>query len=198
MLMFTLDISCLTTSNLPWFMDLTFQVPLQYCSLQHQTLFSPPDTSTTERRFRFGPAALFFLELLVIALYPSAIAYRILTNLGVGWGLYPGIIFLTFHTAHGVLTARTLEWIAISSSCSPRFVRILHCDLSVLGGPARPGSELHWGTRAPSPGRGYDPWRGCCGMYVVAWMNSFLFMTKQYSLCGDTTFCLFIRQWLGI
>ena len=37
MLMFTLAISCLTTSNLPWFMDLTFQVPMQYCSLQHWT-----------------------------------------------------------------------------------------------------------------------------------------------------------------
>ena len=36
--MFTLAISCLTTSNLPWFMDLTFQVPMQYCSLQHGTL----------------------------------------------------------------------------------------------------------------------------------------------------------------
>ena len=35
MSMFTLVISCLTTSNLPWFMDLTFQVPMQYCSLQH-------------------------------------------------------------------------------------------------------------------------------------------------------------------
>ena len=33
MLIFTLAISCLTTSNLPWFIDLTFQVPMQYCSL---------------------------------------------------------------------------------------------------------------------------------------------------------------------
>ena len=32
MLTFTLGISCLTTSNLPWFTDLTFQVPMQYCS----------------------------------------------------------------------------------------------------------------------------------------------------------------------
>ena len=46
--MFTLAISCLTTSNLPWFIDLTFQVPMQYCALQHRTLLSPPDTSTTE------------------------------------------------------------------------------------------------------------------------------------------------------
>ena len=28
-------------------MDLTLQVPRQYCSLQNQTLLSPPDTSTT-------------------------------------------------------------------------------------------------------------------------------------------------------
>ena len=44
---FTLAISCLTTSNLPWFMDLTFQVPMQYCSLKHWTLLLSPITSTT-------------------------------------------------------------------------------------------------------------------------------------------------------
>ena len=47
MLMFTLVISCLTTSNLPWFMDLTFQVPMQYCPLQHWTLLLSPVPSTT-------------------------------------------------------------------------------------------------------------------------------------------------------
>ena len=47
MLTFTLAISCLTTSYLPWFMDLTFQVPMQYCSLQHWTLLPSPGTSTT-------------------------------------------------------------------------------------------------------------------------------------------------------
>ena len=30
--MFTCTISCLTTSNLPCFMDLTFKVPMKYCS----------------------------------------------------------------------------------------------------------------------------------------------------------------------
>ena len=44
---FTLAISCLTTFNLPWFMDLTFQVPMQYCYLQHWTLLPSPVTSTT-------------------------------------------------------------------------------------------------------------------------------------------------------
>ena len=42
--MFTLAISCLTTSNLPWFMDLTFQVPMQYFSLQHWILLLSPVT----------------------------------------------------------------------------------------------------------------------------------------------------------
>ena len=37
--MFSLAIFCLTTSNLPWFMNLTFQVPKQYCSLQQYCSF---------------------------------------------------------------------------------------------------------------------------------------------------------------
>ena len=44
-------------------MDLTFQVTMQYCSFQHQTLLSPPDTSTTECHFHFGPTSFFLLKL---------------------------------------------------------------------------------------------------------------------------------------
>ena len=39
-------------------------------SLQYQTLLSPPDTSSREHCFCFGPAASFFLKLLVIAFTP--------------------------------------------------------------------------------------------------------------------------------
>ena len=46
MSMFTLAISCLTTPNLPWFLHLTFQLPMQYCSLQHWTLLPSPVIST--------------------------------------------------------------------------------------------------------------------------------------------------------
>ena len=74
--MFALAISCLIMSNLFWFMDLTFQVPMQYCYLQHRILLSSPYTSTTECHFCFGPAASFFLELFVIALCSSLVAYR--------------------------------------------------------------------------------------------------------------------------
>ena len=76
--MFTLAISCLTTSNLPWFMDLTFQVSIKYCSLQHQTLLASPVTSTTGCCFHFGSVSSFFLELF---LHWSP-AYWALTNLG--------------------------------------------------------------------------------------------------------------------
>ena len=55
--MFTFTISGLTISNLPWFMHLTFQVPMQYCSIQHWTLLSPPDASTAGHYFHFGPAS---------------------------------------------------------------------------------------------------------------------------------------------
>ena len=79
MSMVTLAVSCLTTSNLPWFMDLTFQVPMQYCSLQHCTLLSPPDTSKTGHCFHFGSASSFLLELFLCS-YP--VAYWTPTGLG--------------------------------------------------------------------------------------------------------------------
>ena len=63
MYMFTLAISCLTTSNLPWFMDLTIQVSLQHCSLQHHTLLPSSVTSTAGCCFYPGLLSSFFLEL---------------------------------------------------------------------------------------------------------------------------------------
>ena len=95
---------------------------------------SPPDTSTAEHRFRFGPATSFFLELLVTALCssPGHLPARAL--------IFQRRVFLPFHTVHGILLARTLERVAISSSSGPRFVRLSHDDLSVLRSPARHGS----------------------------------------------------------
>ena len=49
--MFILAISCLTTSNLLWVMALTFQVPMQYCSIQHQTLLPSPVISNNSVLF---------------------------------------------------------------------------------------------------------------------------------------------------
>ena len=52
-------------------MDLTFQVPMQYCSLQHQTLLPSPVTSTTGCRFGFG--SLFILSRVISPLISSSI-----------------------------------------------------------------------------------------------------------------------------
>ena len=73
MLTFTLAIPCLTTSNLPWFMDLTFQVPM------HRTLLLSSVPSTTGWCFCFGSIPSFFLELF---LHWSPLACWAPTNLG--------------------------------------------------------------------------------------------------------------------
>ena len=68
---FTLAISCLPTPNFPWFMDLTFQVPMQHCSLQHRTLLSSPVTSTAGRCFQSG--CVFILSEVISPLISSSI-----------------------------------------------------------------------------------------------------------------------------
>ena len=80
MSIFTLFISCLTTSNLPWFMDIIFQVPMQYHSLQHRTLLSPPDTSTSGHCLHFNSASSSLLKLFLLS---SPVAFGTPTDL---WG----------------------------------------------------------------------------------------------------------------
>ena len=60
-------------------MDLTFQVPVQYCSLQHQTLLLSPVTSTAAYCFCFGSILSFFLEFF---LHWPPVAYWAPTDLG--------------------------------------------------------------------------------------------------------------------
>ena len=81
MSMFTLAMSCLTTSNFPWFM-----VPMQYCSLQHRTLLPSPVTSTAGYCFCFGSISSFFLELF---LHWSPVVYWAPT-----WGVYLSVSYL--------------------------------------------------------------------------------------------------------
>ena len=157
MSMFPLAISCLTSSNLPWFMDLTFQVPMQYCCLQYQTLLPSPVTFQTECYFCFGYIPSFFLKLF---LHWSPVA--ILGTYRPGEFIFQCPIFLPFHTIHGVLKA-ILKWFAIPFSAAasgPHFVpspvdhilsifskstemvchSFLHHDSSILGGPTWHGS----------------------------------------------------------
>ena len=109
MSMLTLTISCLTTSNLPWFMDLTFQVPMLCCPLQHQTLFPSPATSTTGWCFCFGSVSSFFLVI------SPLISSSILRTFWPGEFIFQIPIFLPFYTVHGVLKARILKWLPFPS-----------------------------------------------------------------------------------
>ena len=137
--MFTLAIFFLTTSNLPWFMDLTFQVPMQYSSLQHWTLLPSPVSSTTGCCFCFGSIPSFFLELF---LHWSPVAYWAPTNLG---SLSFSILSFCLFSVHGVLKARILKWFPIPFSSGPHFVRTLLHDPSILGGPTWHGLfSLSW------------------------------------------------------
>ena len=78
---------------------------------------------------------LFLLSGVISALMFSSI-------LGTYWPgefIFQGSIFLPFYTVHGVLKARIRKWFASPFSSGPHFVRTLHHDPSVLGGPTQHG-----------------------------------------------------------
>ena len=89
----TLVISCLTTSHLPWFMDLTFQVPMHCCS------YSIRFTSITSHihnwvLFLLCSISSVFLELF---LQWSPVAYWAPTDLGSSsFSVLPFCLFILF------------------------------------------------------------------------------------------------------
>ena len=126
--MFTLAISCLTTSNLPWFMDLTFQVPTQYCSLQHWVLLTSPSYPT------LGVVFALAQPLHSILSYFSTVLQYLIGHLPT-WGVHLSVSYpFAFSYCSWVLKARILKWFAIPFSSGPLFVRTLHHDLFILGG----------------------------------------------------------------
>ena len=146
MLMFTLAVSSLTTSNLPWFMDLTFQLSMQYCSLQHRTLLPTPVTSTAGHLFLLW-LHLFVLSGVISPLFSSSI----LCNSWPGEFIFQCHIFLPFHTVHGVLRGRILKWFAIPFSSGPHFFITLYHDPPIMGGPTGHGSSFHWVRQGCDP-----------------------------------------------
>ena len=102
---------------------------MQYCSLQHRTLLPTPVTSTTE-------LFLLWLCLLILSgVISPLISSSILGTYRPGEFMFQCPIFLPFHTVHGVFKARILKWFAIPFSSGPHFIRTLHHNLSILGGP---------------------------------------------------------------
>ena len=145
MLTFTLAISCLTTSNLPWFVDLTFQVPVQYCSYSIGPCFHHQSHSQLGVVFTLAPSLHSF------GVISPLISSSILGIYRSGEFIFQCPTFFPFHTVHGVLKARILKWFAIPFSSGPHSVRTLHHDPSVLGGPTWHGSQLHWVRQGYGP-----------------------------------------------
>ena len=120
--MLTLAISCLTTSNLPHFMDLTFQVPMQYCSLQPQTYFH--HHSHPQLGIDFALAQ----PLHSLWSYFSTLLQQLLVTYRPGEFIFQCYIFLPFHTVHRVLKAR----IQPQEPSNPLFVYIYFPLLDIL------------------------------------------------------------------
>ena len=128
--MFTLVISCMTTSNLPWFMGLHSRfLCKELCSLQHQTLLPSPVPFTTGCCFCFGSIPFILSGVIYPLIFSS-----ILGTYRPGEFILQCPISLPFHTVHGVLKARILKWFAIPFSSGPHSVRLLHHYPSVLRG----------------------------------------------------------------
>ena len=94
-------------------MDLTFQVPMQYCSLQHRTLLPSPVTSTT------GCCFLLWLPLHSSGVISPLISSSILGTYQPGEFIFQCPIFLLFHIVYGILKAGILKWFAIPFSSGP-------------------------------------------------------------------------------
>ena len=107
MSMYTLAISCLTISNLPWFMDLTFQVPMQYGSLQHWTLLPSPITS------QLGVVSFWLCLFILSGVISPRFSSSVLGTYQPVEFVFHCHTFLPFHTVHGVLKGRILKWFAI-------------------------------------------------------------------------------------
>ena len=122
--MFTLAISCLTTSNLIHGPN----IPGSYAIL----LFTALDFASNISHIHNWVLFLFWLCLFILSGISSPlISSSILGTYRPGEFLSMSYLF-HFHNVHGVLKARILTWFAIPFSSGPCSVRPLHHDLPVL------------------------------------------------------------------
>ena len=112
--MFTLATSCLIMSNLPWFMDLTFQVPMQHCSLQYQTLHHQTHSQLSIIS-ALAQDTSFFLELFLCS---SPVAYWTPTDLGTSFSYAFAFSYCSWgsHGKNtGVVWHSVLQWTTLCS-----------------------------------------------------------------------------------
>ena len=142
--------------NIPYF--------LQWCSLQHRTSFSLPDTSTSERPFCFGPASWFFLELSLIARCSSPVGYWTPSDPGVGL-IFWCHIFWPFLVFMGFLWQEYRNSLWFPPLVDQILSELFNMTHPSWGGWACHDSQYHWVIQGPSPQQGYEPWR-------VQWLKS--------------------------
>ena len=141
---FTLAISCLTTSDLPWFMDLTFQVLCNIALYSIRSCFCH-QSHPHGYCFCFGSIPSFFLELF---LQWSPVAYWVPTDMGsYSFSILSFCLFMLF-----MWFSRQEYW---SDLPFPSPVDRIVSDLSTmpahLGWPLWHGLLFHWVTQV------YDP-----------------------------------------
>ena len=136
--MFSLAICCLTTSQFTLIHGPN--VPGSYAILFFTTL----DFTFVTRHIHNWALFPLWLSLFI----PSGAISLLFSNsildiFQPGELIFQCHIFLPFHTVHGVLKARRLKWFVIAFSSGPHFVKTLHHDPSILGGPTWHGSWFH-------------------------------------------------------
>ena len=110
MSMFTLTISCLTTSNLPWLTDIEHSRFLCNNALYNIGLYF-----ITSHIHNWALFSLWLYLFILSGVISPLISSRILGTYWCGEFIFLCPIFLPFHTVHGVLKARILKWFAIPS-----------------------------------------------------------------------------------
>ena len=137
--MFTLAIFCWTTSNLPGFMDLTFQVPVIL-------LFTSSDLASITSHIHNWVLLLLWLHPFILSgVISPLISSSILGTYRPGEFIFECPIFLPFHTVYGVLKARILKWFAIPSPVDhvlPELSTMTHLSWVALRGMAHSFIEL--------------------------------------------------------
>ena len=122
-------------------MDLTFQVPMQYCSLQPWTLLPSLVTSSTGCCFTLVPSLRSFWS------YFSTDLQQHIGHLPT-WGVHLSVSCLfafSYCSWDGVLKARILKWFAFPSPVDhiwSEFSTMTHLSWGVLHGMAHGFTEL--------------------------------------------------------
>ena len=158
---FTLDISCLTTSNLPWFMDLIL-------------LFTASNLASITSHIHNWILFLLWLHPFILSgVISPLISSSLLGTYRPGEFIFQCPIFLPFHTVHGVLKARILKWFAIlfSSPCQTRVSWI--------------GRQIFFLT-SESPGKPYYWVLRVLWMSRIPPLSDTYFENTFHSVCGSS------------